>query len=111
MYISFEEYKNYGGEKTGTEFLLLEELARAKLDNWTFNRITEVTPRIKLCMYIIITKSNVTDEKISSISHDGISITYKNDDIQEESLYEKIVELLPLSLTSRVVVQNENSNI
>lgn len=111
MYLTFEEYKAYGGNiDTLPQYSLFEILARKKLDNWTLNRITDVTEDIKLCMYLIINsiEQNFTtgDEKeITGFSNDGISVSYekKQPTDVDKDLYRKIVEILPIELISVVV--------
>lgn len=113
MYLTFEEYKKYGGEITEKSYSFYENLARKKLDYWTLNRIPkyfdEYKEDIELCMFLIVEQifQNETGEAdVSSVSNDGISMTFANAKTNEQKmqdLYQKIVEILPIELISLVV--------
>lgn len=115
MYITFSEYQSNGGELTETAFNKFEKRAEYKLDYWTQDRIkllTIITDDIKLCMTLIIDRFNEIEVggdgngngDVSSFSHDGLSISYKDVD-RDDSLYQSIIEILPIELISLVVEQ------
>lgn len=113
MYLTFEKYKEYGGEILEKSYSFYELLARKKLDYWTMNRIPkffdEYKEDIELCMFLIIEQiyQNETGEAdVSSVSNDGISISFvgvKTSDQKIQDVYQKIVEILPIELISLVV--------
>lgn len=95
MYITYDEYKMYGGSTLDEPtFQQLEFEARTVIDYWTFNRLqkeTEYPEAVKRCMYKLISlldnkrKSLITDTVsedggitagISSVSNDGVSTSY-----------------------------------
>ncbi len=110
MYLAYEKYINFGGSVAEKSYAFFETLARKKLDYWTLGRITKVTEDIELCMFLIIEQiyENETGETdVSSVSNDGVSISYAEAKTSEEKmqdLYQKIVEILPLELVSVVVL-------
>lgn len=113
MYLPFEKYKEYGGEIPEKSYSFYEKLARKKLDYWTINRIPkyfeEYKEDIELCMFLIIEQiyQNETGEAdVSSVSNDGISISYveaKTNEQKMQDVYQRIVEILPIELISLVV--------
>ena len=106
MYLTAEEYKALGGKAPESDFSRLELLARKRLDYWTMNRITEPDDDIRLCMTLIIDQeyddaSGVFD--VSSFSNDGVSVSFADAQTKEQkwaSVYDRIVEILPMELVS-----------
>lgn len=98
MYLTYEEYQQYGGTLDETAFNDIEFEAESYIDWYTFNRLwgqTEYPPRLKRCVYHIIklielkmqlmgqpTESQKqqsidgTGNQIASMSNDGVSISY-----------------------------------
>ena len=95
MYLTYDEYTEYGGTLDELLFNQLEFEARAVVDWWTFNRLqneTEFPEAVKRCMYkmisLIETKqqamvidtqptSNTTIKAgVMSESNDGVSTSY-----------------------------------
>lgn len=94
MYLTYEEYIDYGGTLDETAFNQLEFEARAKIDWWTFNRLQkeiEFPEAVKRCMYKLITMidnqnkdiiGGITDENgmirgnIAHESNDGVFTIY-----------------------------------
>lgn len=94
MYLTYNEYVEYGGTKEETAFDQLEFEARTVIDYWTFNRLQkndEYSEAVKRCMYKLITlidlqntneAGGTPDEvgikrgNISSESNDGVSTVY-----------------------------------
>ena len=90
MYITYDEYKEYGGTLNESTFNSLYYDAQIKIDYYTFNRLkndTKFSVKIKLCITKIISLLNtyneyqklVTDVNkpvISSQSNDGVSVSY-----------------------------------
>lgn len=54
QYLTYQQYVSLGGTAEMSAFPLLERRARAKLDYWTMNRITDVDGDIQLCMTLIV---------------------------------------------------------
>lgn len=86
-YLSYNEYRLYGGTIPETLFLLLEIEAKAAINKYTFGRLKnldEQTKEVKVCMFklINIIKSynslEEQDKNISSENIDGYSVSYKN---------------------------------
>jgi len=111
MYLSFEDYQEYGGTLDETAYNQLEFEARAVIDWWTFNRLQneETYPEaVKRCMYKLIQlihdkqasmvvnagtsgESSSIQAGIASESNDGVSTSYNTlsakdavDTIQDE---------------------------
>ena len=94
MYLTYNEYVNYGGTEEETTFEQLEFEARAIIDWWTFNRLqneTEYPEAVKRCMFHLIKliqdrqKAMMVDLQsvdgtvkagIASESNDGVSTSY-----------------------------------
>lgn len=106
MYITYEEYSSLGGKAPESDFPRLELLARKRLDYWTMNRITEPDDDIKLCMALIIdaeSDEQSGEHDVSSFSNDGVSVSFADAQTREQkwsSVYDRIVEILPVELVS-----------
>lgn len=106
MYLTYRKYKEYGGVVEEKNYAFFECLARKKLNYWTFNKIKEVTEDIELCMFLIIEqiyKIETGEADVSSVSNDGISMSFvdaKTSEQKLQDLYRKIVEILPVELVS-----------
>lgn len=109
MYLTFEEYTEFGGTVPQSSFDKLEMLASYKLDYWTQDRITEVDEKIKFCVYLIIEKLYEIENgesDVSSFSNDGVSVTLadaKTSKQKLEDVYWQVVEILPVKLVSVVI--------
>lgn len=106
MYLTYEEYNNLGGKAQESDFSVLELLARKRLDYWTQKRISEPTEDVKLCMRLIIDAENDTisgTHDVSSFSNDGVSVSFSDAQTTSqkwESIYDRIVEILPVEMVS-----------
>lgn len=94
MYLTFEEFTQYGGSLDEITFNEYEYAARSKIDWFTFNRLqneTDYPEAVKRCMYALIKllvlqeqaqsvgdsgNENATQAGIASQSNDGVSISY-----------------------------------
>ena len=104
MYLTFEEYKSYGGTLDETTFNDFEFEASTWIDWYTFNRLqneTEFSERVKRCAYKLIQLAKLKSDALSmgaqtvsktdaeghtttwetsavieSQSNDGVSISY-----------------------------------
>lgn len=106
MYLTYEEYSALNGKAPESEFTRLELLARKRLDYWTMNRITEPDDDIKLCMTLIV-DAEYSDQSgehdVSSFSNDGVSVSFADAQTKDQkwtSVYDRIVEILPVDLVS-----------
>lgn len=85
-YLTYQDYKEYGGTASETDFNLLEFRARKRIDYLTASRVqdmAEVPEAVKLCMLSIMkidSKSGAeaqTDKPVvTSFSTDGYSESY-----------------------------------
>ena len=87
MYLTYDEYTDYGGGASESAFARLEAKARAHLDRLTFGRLTNaqsLSNSVKYCMYDLINAvesdessgAAVSGREIASMSNDGVSITF-----------------------------------
>lgn len=108
MYLNYPNYTEMGGSAPETAFPALELEAEKKLDYWTQNRINaeEITPEIRLVMKLLIDhmdSSSKGEQDVSSVSNDGVSISFADAKTSEEklsSIYDRAVEILPVELVS-----------
>lgn len=106
MYLTFEKYSSLGGKAPKSDFERLEILARKRLDYWTQNRIEEPDEDVFLCMTLIIDAeySDLSGEHdVSSFSNDGVSVSFSDAQTKDQkwaSVYDRIVEILPVELVS-----------
>lgn len=111
QYLTFDQYQANGGMAERSAFPALEHLARKKLDYWTQNRVTEVTCDIELAMTLIVDALAEVRENqagtASSFSNDGVSVSLSKPIRSEAeimgSVYDQIVEILPIELISVVI--------
>ena len=86
MYLTYEEYKSYGGTLSETEFPLMEFKCRKRIDKLTDCRVQKmasVPEAVKLCMMSLIklesaagTEAQVENPVVTSFSTDGYSESY-----------------------------------
>ena len=90
MYITYTEYREYGGTLDESTFNSLYYDAQIKIDYYTFNRLkndTKFGVKIKLCLIKILSLlnnyneyekvvTNLNTPVISSQSNDGVSVSY-----------------------------------
>ena len=85
-YLSYNEYKGYGGTASNTEFVALEFRARKRIDRLTASRVQnmrEVPEAVKLCMMSLIgidskagVEAQANNPVVTSFNTDGYSETY-----------------------------------
>ncbi len=85
-YLTYNEYKGYGGELSEKEFVLYEIQARKQIDYWTAGRVQSmktIPETVKLCMMQIIkvdkrlgAEAQVENPVVSSFNTDGYSESY-----------------------------------
>lgn len=95
MYLTYEEYRTYGGTLDETTFTEYEYEAESQIDWYTFSRLQkmnseDIDERVKRCVYILVHKiqniqslqspissdSDSVNAGIASQSNDGVSISY-----------------------------------
>lgn len=101
-YISYDEYKSYGGELSDkSAFSLLERKARGLLDYWTQERINAkpslVDDDVKMLMKEMIDRMLQWDdgERLSSFSNGKVSMQFDISKTEEQELF----NLLPMYLS------------
>lgn len=86
LYLTYQEYKSYGGELSETAFIPLEFKSRKRIDYLTDSRVQNmaaVPAAVKLCMYVLIgmessvgRSEQAASSSVSSFNTDGYSETY-----------------------------------
>ena len=96
MYLTYDEFTEFGGTLDEATFNLLEFQAESEIDWYTFNRLqneVELPDKVKQCMYFLIemiytkqaatsiplqngTTTSGASASIASQSNDGVSISY-----------------------------------
>ena len=86
MYLTYDEYAAMGGSVDEASFPRLEMKARAMIDKMTFGRISAEEPAreaVKYACFELISAmggeealTGVAGAAVSSVSNDGVSITY-----------------------------------
>ena len=86
MFLTYEEYKNMGGFVDEAAFPRMEHKARALINMLTYGRITDETPvrdAVRFAAFDLIHAMHSTETAVggaglgvSSMSNDGVSITY-----------------------------------
>lgn len=107
-YLTYEEYKELGGQLDESAFPLLERKAQRKLDNYTFNRLKDmetIDDEVKevLTLMIDMLAEEGTGDEVKSFSNGVVSMTYKEKKPIDERMYDVVYEYLPVSLISEVV--------
>ena len=106
MYLTYEEYSSLGGKAPESDFQRLELLAEKRLNYWTMDRIAEPDDDIRLCMTLIIDAESAEqsgEHDVSSFSNDGVSVSFADAQTRDQkwaSVYDRIVEILPVELVS-----------
>lgn len=86
LYLTYQEYRSYGGDLSETAFIPLEFKSRKRIDYLTDSRVQNmaaVPAAVKLCMYVLIgmessvgRSEQATSPSVSSFNTDGYSETY-----------------------------------
>lgn len=108
-YLTYEEYRQYGGNAEESAFPALERKARRKLDYFIQNRLANATvipDEVKECMAEFIDRisENESGDKVSSFSNDGVTVNFeKSEKTDDEILWDIAVEYLPYDLVCLAV--------
>ena len=94
MYLTLEEYLDFGGEKVtdSSQFERLEYKAWKLVDTRTQGRIREPLENIKrLMVELIDLEFEKTNQGVKQVSNDGVAVTYK-DDVLLETKEEELIQ-------------------
>lgn len=120
QYLTYNEYKELGGNLDQTPFNLLEFEAQRIIDNRTQNRLKGVEnlpQEVKMCMFNLINNinnyssiNNEVNRNIASESVGSYSVSYVTGNQIAEIVKSKATELNDLVLTylTGVIVNNEH---
>lgn len=119
QYLTYNEYKELGGNLDITPFNLLEYEARRIIDNRTLQRLKgiEIIPQeVKMCMFALIntinsyTSQSQTSKNISSESVGSYSVSYITGTQIQETINSKNAELtdIVLNYLTGVIVNGEH---
>lgn len=92
QYLTFTEYKVFGGTLDQTPFNLLEFKARQEVNKATFGRLIDLTSQnedVKLCMFDMINTLKMSEVSkagnVSSETIDGYGVSYNNMTTKEKN--------------------------
>lgn len=119
QYLTYDEYKELGGNLDQTPFNLLEFEARRIIDSKTQQRlknVKELPQQVKICVLSLInllnsyTTENQTSKNISSESVGSYSVSYITGTQIQETIKSKNAELTNVVLTylTGVIVNGEH---
>lgn len=119
QYLTYDEYKELGGNLDQTPFNLLEFEARRIIDNKTQQRlknVKELPQQVKICVFSLVnllnsyTTENQTSKNISSESVGSYSVSYITGTQIQETIKSKNAELTNVVLTylTGVIVNGEH---
>lgn len=105
MYITYKEYQELGGGLDETAFNIYGYEAEAKVNAKTHGRIDvqNVTEPVKRCIVRlagIMAQADISDDKVTSWSNDGVSESIKDVSIQEYN--DKLDEIIHDYLANEV---------
>ena len=90
MYLTYDEYTGMGGSMDAALFPRFELKARKRIDAMTFGRVMHDDPVrecVRMCMFELVnamhedeTNTGFSGREISSMSNDGVSVTYATGD-------------------------------
>jgi len=94
MYLTFEEYKGYGGTLSDAEFGRFNFRAECEINNATFDRCKSLSPipeEVKRCCFELVTYLSKNAQggaasSVSSFSNDGYSISYTDKQTAQEQI-------------------------
>lgn len=97
MFLTYEEYKEYGGGLDEAAFKIYGYEAEKKVDAETHGRYIDATEQISVKRCIarladIISKSDITNDKVTSWNNDGVSKSIK--DVSAEEYGKKINDVI-----------------
>ena len=100
VYITYAEYQSMGGSVEASAFTLLEAEARARVDRYTFGRVAAEYDRsvpylsdLKSAMFAaieLLRNRDASGKDVSSMSNNGISVTYSQNASIESSVYDTV---------------------
>ena len=109
MYLSYDDYVNFGGNLDESKFLMYEKKAETKLDYYTQNRIKSldvIIDEVKTCVFEFICyllDNSTNDSNLTSYSNGVESFSFNTNVDPYAELYRIALEILPINLiTSHV---------
>lgn len=81
MFLSFEQYKSLGGTLDSAAFCIYGYEAEQRVNAQTHGRIKDCSEPVARCIVRvtdIIAKSDITNDKTTSFSNDGVSQSFAN---------------------------------
>lgn len=102
MVLSYEEYKHLGGELSDTAFSVFGFEAEAKIKLATHGRITD-SEVVKMCIVRIcdiLSKADISKDKVKSWSNDGVSETVA--DVSADEYEKQILSIIHEYLVNEV---------
>ena len=102
MYLTYDEYKGYGGTLSDTEFNRFNFRAECEINNATFDRcksLTKIPEIIKRCQFelVVFLSKNArggSNSSVSSFSNDGYSVSYTDKKTAQEQISDIIYTYL-----------------
>lgn len=102
MYLTYDEYKTYGGNLSNTDFDRFSFRAECEINNSTLDRcknLAEIPEEVKKCEFelIIFLSGNAKNGSVSSVasfSNDGYSVSYANPKDAEKQIQDIIYTYL-----------------
>lgn len=98
--MTYAEYQGMGGSAEASAFTLLEAEARARVDRCTFGRVAAEYDKsvryasdLKSAMFAVIEilrDRDASGKDVSSMSNNGISVTYSQNASLESSVYNAV---------------------
>lgn len=90
MYLSYDEYINFGGTVSEAAFSRLCYKACAEIDELTAGRagnMQDIPDAVRMCAVELIELFNSENRRdgVTSASNDGVSVTYAQKDIEKEA--------------------------
>ena len=102
MYLTYEEYKAYGGTLSNTEFDRFSFRAECEINNATLDRcknLEEIPEEVKRCEFELIAylsknTQNGSASAVASFSNDGYSVSYTDQKTAENQIHDIIYTYL-----------------
>ena len=103
MYLTYDEYRTYGGGLDNTAFFVHAYEAEMKVNAATHGRIKIATEPIKRCiarLTDIMAQADISTDKVTSWSNDGVSQSIK--DVSADDYNAKINSIIRDYLSNEV---------
>ena len=97
MWLSYIEYRGFGGTASESDFIGLELKSRKRIDYRTLERIKEPDNDIKRLVFELIEmyrKASERDGNVSGYGNDGVSVSYVSPEAAKADFDAKADELI-----------------